>query len=67
MNTLFIQSPPVSTVLELPVQPQFTDRQWLLITDLSPSAVPDPRGGRPRVDTLLCVEGILWILRSGTR
>ena len=67
MNALSCQSPPVSTILELPVQPQLTDHQWLLIADLFPSPVPDPRGGRPRVDTRLCVEGILWILRSGAR
>ena len=62
MCTLSCQLSPVSTVLELPVQPQLTDQQWLLIADLFPSPIPDPR-----VDTRLCVEGILWVLRSGAR
>ncbi|MFO0883406.1 MAG: hypothetical protein U0894_04345 [Pirellulales bacterium] len=51
MRTLSCQLSPVSTVLELPVQPQLTDQQWLLIADLFPSPAPDPRGGQPRVDT----------------
>ena len=67
MSTLSCQLPPVSTVLDLPVQPQLTDQQWLLIADLFPSPVPDPRGGRPRVDTRLCGEGILWVLLSRAR
>ncbi|MGV3608088.1 MAG: transposase [Planctomycetaceae bacterium] len=38
-----------------------------MLADLFPSPVPDLRGGRSRVGTRLCVEGILWILRSGAR
>lgn len=48
-------------------EPQLTDEQWLLIADLFPSDTPGPRGGRPRADARRCVEGILWVLRSGAR
>jgi transposase len=47
--------------------PQLTDEQWLLIADLLIDPPPDPRGGRPRVDARRCLEGILWVLRSGAR
>ena len=47
--------------------PQLTDEQWSLISDLFPVPKPDPRGGRPRVDSRQCLEGILWVLRSGAR
>jgi len=50
-----------------PVPPQLTDEQWLLICDLFPIPKPDPRGGRPRVDSRECLEGVLWVLRSGAR
>jgi transposase len=48
-------------------QPQLTDEQWLLISDLFKVPAPDPRGGRPRADVRRCLEGILWVLRSGAR
>ena len=47
--------------------PQLTDEQWLLISDCFPVPVPDPRGGRPRANVRRCLEGILWVLRSGAR
>lgn len=46
---------------------QLTDEQWSLISDLFPERKADPRGGRPRVDSRRCLEGILWVLRSGAR
>jgi transposase len=49
------------------VSPQLTDEQWSLISDLFPAPKPDPRGGRPRADVRQCLEGILWVLRSGAR
>jgi transposase len=49
------------------VCPQLSDEQWSLIADLFPIPKPDPRGGRPRVDSRQCLEGILWVLRSGAR
>jgi transposase len=48
-------------------KPQLTDEQWLLIADLFSNDPPGPAGGRPRVAPRDCVEGILWVLRSGAR
>jgi transposase len=47
--------------------PQLTDEQWSLISDLFPISKPNPRGGRPSADSRRCLEGILWVLRSGAR
>lgn len=49
------------------VQPQLTEEQWQLISEFFPVPSPDPRGGRPRADARRCLEGILWVLRSGAR
>ena len=46
---------------------ELTDEQWLLIKDLFPETSVGPAGGRPVVESRACVEGILWILRSGAR
>ena len=43
---------------------ELTDGQWHLIQDLF---VERPTGGRPRVAPRPCLEGILWVLRSGAR
>lgn len=48
-------------------QPQLTDKQWQLIADLFVEPDPNPEGGRPRVPPRCCVEGILWVLRTGAR
>ena len=42
-----------------------TDSQWNLIKDLFEDPDPSPLGGRPRVDPRACLEGILWILKTG--
>jgi len=47
--------------------PQLTDEQWSLISNLFPAPNPAPHSGRPRIDARQCLEGILWILRSGAR
>jgi transposase len=44
-----------------------SDEQWVLIADLLADPAPDPRGGRPRHDSRRCLEGVLWVLRSGAR
>ena len=49
------------------VTPQLNDEQWSLISDLFAGPTPNPRGGRPRADARRCLEGILWVLRSGAR
>jgi transposase len=49
------------------VRPQLSDEQWALISDLFAGPLPDPRGGRPRADSRHCLEGILWVLKSGAR
>jgi transposase len=48
-------------------KPQLTDDQWLLIADLFPWNPPEPQGGRPPIPPRPCLEGILWILRTGAR
>ena len=46
---------------------QLTDEQWLLIADLFPWKPPTRKGGRPTVPPRVCLEGILWVLRTGAR
>src|SRR5262245_42184247 len=48
-------------------RPQLTDEQWALIADLFAEPPPDARGGRPRANARRCLEGILWVLKSGSR
>ena len=44
-----------------------TDAQWARIAPLLPRRKRNPQGGRPRVDDRACLEGILWVLRTGAR
>ena len=44
-----------------------TDAQWARIRDLFENPDPSPKGGRPRIEPRECLEGILWILRSGSQ
>lgn len=46
---------------------ELTDERWSLISDLFPEPPIGPKGGRPVAASRDCVEGILWILRSGAR
>ena len=48
-------------------KPQLTDEQWFRIADLFPWEPPTRAGGRPRIEPRVCLEGILWILRTGAR
>ncbi|QDV71861.1 transposase [Botrimarina mediterranea] len=48
-------------------RPQLSDEQWALVSDLFKPPKPDPKGGRPRADARACLEGVLWVLRSGAR
>jgi transposase len=44
-----------------------TDEQWQRVAPHLPEHPPSPRGGRPRADDRECLEGILWLLRTGAR
>jgi transposase len=44
-----------------------TDEQWEKIGPLLPERKRSPKGGRPPADDRACLEGILWVLRSGAR
>ncbi|HMO86699.1 MAG TPA: transposase [Lacipirellulaceae bacterium] len=46
---------------------QLSDEQWALVSDLFKPPKPSPKGGRPRADARACLEGVLWVLRSGAR
>lgn len=44
-----------------------TDEQWERIAPLLPEHPHSPEGGRPPADDRECLEGILWLLRTGAR
>ena len=44
-----------------------TDEQWERIKPFIPQPRKTAKGGRPRADDRACLEGILWVLRSGAR
>ncbi len=44
-----------------------TGEQWKKIEPLLPKKPVGRKGGRPRADGRLVLEGILWILRTGAR
>src|SRR3954451_1605167 len=44
-----------------------TDEQWSRIEPWLPEYEPSPQGGRPRADDRECLEGILWLVRTGAR
>ena len=44
-----------------------TDEHWERIKHHLPAAAASPKGGRPRADDRACLEGILWLLRTGAR
>lgn len=48
-------------------QPFLTDSQWNLIKDLFEDARPERSTGRPRVAARECLEGILWVLKTGAQ
>ena len=48
-------------------KPFLSDSQWNIIADLFEPPDPSPLGGRPRVDSRACLEGILWVLKTGAR
>jgi transposase len=46
---------------------ELTDAQWKKLEALLPRPKPSRKGGRPPADNRACLEGILWVLRSGAR
>jgi len=48
-------------------KPFVDDSQWLLIEDLFPHPPVSRLGGRPRVPPRACLEGVLWVLKTGAR
>jgi transposase len=44
-----------------------TDEHWARLAPYLPVHVPSPQGGRPRADDRECMEGIVWLLRTGAR
>jgi transposase len=44
-----------------------SDEQWQRIAPHLPQHPPSAKGGRPRADDRECLEGILWLLRTGAR
>lgn len=44
-----------------------TDEQWDFIADLFPWEPPSALGGRPKTKPRECLNGILWVLRTGAR
>lgn len=49
------------------MQQLLTDAQWAKIAPHVPKRKRSPSGGRPRAADRSCLEGILWILRTGAR
>lgn len=48
-------------------KPFLSDSQWVLLADLFPDRPVGQAGGRPRIASRPCLEGILWVLTSGAR
>src|SRR5215211_7058831 len=44
-----------------------TDEQWERLEPHFPKHPPAPKGGRPWVSDRECLEGVLWLLRTGAR
>ena len=44
-----------------------TDEQWQRIAPHLPERRRSPKGGRPWANDRDCLEGILWLLRTGSR
>jgi hypothetical protein len=65
------QAPPVPiqwpTPTQLPGLPALTDERWEQVRPLLPLLPPQkPQTGRPAIDHRLIVEGMLWVIRSGS-
>jgi transposase len=45
---------------------QVSESLWNVIAPLLPEPKPSPKGGRPPVPNRPCLEGIIFVLKSGT-
>jgi transposase len=48
-------------------KPLLTDKQWEQIAPLLPPLPKSKKGGHPWAPNRPCLEGILWVLRTGAR
>ena len=48
-------------------RPRLTDAQWAAVAPYLPAAKPRGGRGRPPCDDRACLEGVLWVLRTGSR
>lgn len=46
---------------------RLTDKQWKHIEPLLPAEPKKGEGGRPRIGHRECLDGILWVLKTGAR
>lgn len=44
-----------------------SEYQWSLIEDLFPDPTVSRKGGRPRVTSRACLEGVIFVLKNGCR
>lgn len=42
-----------------------SDELWAVVEPLLPKHVPNPKGGRPRMDDREALTGIVFVLKSG--
>jgi hypothetical protein len=62
------QAPPISLAPPAPLEllglPVLTDEHWAQLCPLLPPQ--KPQTGRPAIDHRLVIEGLLWIMRTGS-
>ena len=46
---------------------ELTDKQWAKFKPLIPEPIQSRKGGQHRASNRACLEGIIWILRTGAR
>jgi hypothetical protein len=59
-----LQSSPLLEPIQLPGLPALTDAKWEQLQPLLPPQ--KPQTGRPAIDHRLVVEGMLWVVRTGS-